>query len=395
MPIDLQNSTPLYLQIIDDIKSKIASKHLKAGDQIGSHAELVSTYGVSLITVKKALTTLIQQGILYSRVGKGTYVAQLSPDFHDEQHPTIGLVLQDIRSPFFSRVMHSVENTAYELGYHVLLANSSGKPEREDSQIARFRTFGVKGMIIASMSHEYHASPTIRKLFQEGYPFVMVSYIADENIPFVGCDHERGGFMATEYLIKLGYQRIGYINGERGNLVGVLRQRGYAAALKLHGRKLDKRFLFHLRLKGERFDYQSGYEIGRKFAKLKVRPDAMFIYNDLSALGFEEAVLANGLRIPEDVAIIGFDDIERGAYAAVPLTTIRQPSDLIGKQAMELLLRLMEGKEAAHSRILQPQLVARGSCRTVKPKGRNGKAAAVSKAEKARAARSLPRKSIV
>lgn len=395
MPIDLQNSTPLYLQIIDDIKSKIASKHLKAGDQIGSHAELVATYGVSLITVKKALTTLIQQGILYSRVGKGTYVAQPSPDRRDEQHPTIGLVLQDIRSPFFSRVMHSVENTAYELGYHVLLANSSGKPEREDAQIARFRTFGVRGMIIASMSHEYHASPTIRKLHQEGYPFVMVSYIADENIPYVGCDHERGGFMATEYLIKLGYQRIGYINGERGNLVGALRQRGYAAALKVHGRKMDKKFQFHLRHKGERYDYQSGYEIGEKFAKLKTKPDALFVYNDLSALGFENAVLANGLRVPEDVAIIGFDDIERGEYAAVPLTTIRQPSDLIGKQAMELLLRLMEGKDAPHRRILQPQLVARGSCRTSKPKGRDGKASVMSKSEKVRAVRSLQRKTVV
>jgi DNA-binding LacI/PurR family transcriptional regulator len=223
----------------------------------------------------------------------------------------------------------------------------------------------------------------------------MVSYIADENIPFVGCDHERGGFMATEYLVKLGYQRIGYINGESGNVVGDLRRRGLAAALKIHGRRLDKRFLFHLRHKGERYDYQSGYEIGEKFAKLKLRPDAMFVYNDLSALGFEEAVLANGLRVPEDVAIIGFDDIERGEYAAVPLTTIRQPSDLIGKQAMELLLRLMEGKQAPQRRILQPQLVARGSCRTVKSKNRNGEASAVRKAEKPRAARSLPRKSIV
>lgn len=395
MPIDVQNSTPLYLQIIDDIKSKIAARQLKAGDQIGSHAELTSKYGVSLITVKKALTTLIQQGVLYSRVGKGTYVAQLSPDTHDEQHPTIGLVLQDIRSPFFSRVMHSVEHGAYELGYHVLLGNSSGKPEKEDAQIARFRTFGVKGLIIASMSHEYHASPTIRKLSREGFPFVMVSYIADENIPFVGCDHEQGGYMATEYLIKLGYQRIGYINGEKGNLVGALRERGFAAALKAHGKKLDKRFLFHLRHKGERYDYQSGYEIGGKFAKLNVRPDAMFIYNDLSALGFEDAVLAGGLRVPEDVAIIGFDDIERGQYASVPLTTIRQPSDPIGKQAMELLLQLMEGRETPRRRILQPQLIVRDSCRTGKLRSRNGKPSATTKTEKARGSRLLSRKSTV
>ena len=162
MPIDVQDSTPLYLQIVDDIKSKIASKELKAGDQLGSHAELSSAYGVSLITVKKALATLINDGVIFSRVGKGTYVAQPAIDTHRNEHPTIGLVIQDIRSPFFSRVMHSVEDAAYKLGYHVLISSSSGKAEKEEAQIARFRKFGINGMIIASMSHKYHATPTIR-----------------------------------------------------------------------------------------------------------------------------------------------------------------------------------------------------------------------------------------
>lgn len=362
MPIDVQNSTPLYLQIVDDIKSKIASKELKVGDQLGSHAELASTYHVSLITVKKALTTLIHEGAVFSRVGKGTYVARPSFDTHRHEHPTIGLVLQDIRSPFFSRVMHSVEDAAYELGYHVLLANSSGKAEKEEAQIARFRNFGVNGMIIASMSHKYHATPTIRKLLHEGFPFVMVSYIVDEDFPFVGSDHELGGYMATEYLIKQGYGKIGYINGEKGNMVGELRRQGYEEALRAHGRRIDKRLMFHLRMRGEWYDYQSGYEIGKRFRRLTVKPDALFVYNDLSALGFEDAILDQGLRIPEDVALVGFDDIDRGEYAAVPLTTIRQPSDLIGKQAVELLLKLMHGNNGSPRRILKPELVIRESC---------------------------------
>jgi DNA-binding LacI/PurR family transcriptional regulator len=361
MPIDFQNSTPLYLQIIDDIKSKITAKHLRGGDQIGSHAELVSTYRVSLITVKKALTTLIQQGILFSRVGKGTYVAQRPSNGQDEQHQTIGLVLRDLHSPFFSRVMQSVEETAYGFGYHVLLANSSGRSEREDAQIARFRTFSVKGMIIASMSHEYHASSTIRKLLQDGFPFVMVSYIADEDVPFVGSDHRQGGYIATEYLIKQGYQRIGYINGEKGNMVGELRRQGYEEAHKAHGRRVDKRLLYHLRLRGERHDFQSGFEIGMKFRKLAVRPDALFVYNDLSALGFEEAILRQGIRVPQDIAIVGFDDIERGEYAPVSLSTVRQPTDLIGKEAVELLLRMMQGKNGVRRKILKTQLVLRDS----------------------------------
>lgn len=361
MPIDVRNSTPLYLQIVDDIKSKIAAKEFKPGDQLGSHAELSSSYGVSLITVKKALATLVNEGIVFSRVGKGTYVAQHTADTRQNGHLTIGLVIRDIRSPFFSRVMHSVENAAYELGYHVLISNSSGMAEKEEAQIARFREFGVNGMIIASLSHKYHATPTIRKMLQHKIPFVMVSYIADDDVPFVGSDHEQGGYLATEYLMKQGYQRIGYINGELGNMVGELRRQGYERALKAHGRRVDKRLQFHLRMMGEKHDYQSGYEIGKKFRSLPVKPDAMFIYNDLSALGFEDAVVEQGLRVPDDVAIVGFDDIERGEYAAIPLSTVRQPSALIGKEAVSLLMKLMQGKKADIRRVLNTTLVIRES----------------------------------
>jgi LacI family transcriptional regulator len=371
MPIDVQDSTPLYLQIVDDIKSKISSKELKAGEQLGSQAELSAAYGVSLITVKKALATLVNDGFVFSRVGKGTYVAQRSQDAHQNGHPTIGLVIQDLRSPFFSRVMHSVEHAAFELGYHVLVSSSSGKPEREEAQIARFRAFGVDGMIIASMSHKYHATPAIRKMLHEGFPFVMVSYIADGDVPFVGSDHEQGGYLATEYLLKKGYRKIGYINGEDGNLVGELRRRGYEKALKDHGQRVVKDFLFRLRMRGERHDYQSGYEIGKRFTALRVHPDAMFAYNDLSALGFEDAILERGLRVPEDVAIVGFDDIERGAYAQVPLSTVRQPTSMIGKDAVALLLKLLQGKKTSLRRVLKTELVIRESSDKQKP-GRAG-----------------------
>jgi LacI family transcriptional regulator len=368
MPINVHDSSPLYLQIVDEIKSKIASKEMKAGDKLGSHAELSLAYGVSLITVKKALATLINEGIVFSRVGKGTYVSPRTAESGQNGHPTIGLVIQDIRSPFFSRVMHSVEDAAYDLGYHVLLSNSSGRAEKEEAQIARFREFGVNGLIIASMSHEYHATPTIRKMLHQGLPFVMVSYIADEDIPFVGSDHEQGGYLATDYLVKQGYQQIGYINGERGNQVGELRRRGYEKVLRDHGRKIDRSFQFNLRMRGERHDYQSGYEIGKKFAALRQRPDAMFVYNDLSALGFEDAVIERGVRVPDDVAIVGFDDIERGEYAAVPLSTVRQPTTSIGKEAVRLLLRLMQGKKAHIRRVLKTELVIRESS------GKNGRA---------------------
>ncbi|HTY36763.1 MAG TPA: GntR family transcriptional regulator [Bacteroidota bacterium] len=371
MPIDVRNSSPLYLQIIGELKSKISEGTLKPGDQVGSHAELASAYGVSLITVKKALATMIQEGVLFSRVGKGTYVAQQAGAAPGPKHKTIGLVLQDFRSPFFSRIMHSVEDAAYELGYHVLISNSSGRAEKEDAQIARFRTFGVSGLIIASMSHNYNATPTIRKLLRDGFPFVMVSYMADTDVPFVGSDHQLGGFMATEHLVKLGYERIGFINGEKGNVVGELRKQGYEAAMRASGRRPDHRFQFQLRLKGERHDYQSGYEIGKKVSKLALRPDAMFVYNDLAALGFIDAFLERGLNVPDDVAVIGFDDIERGEYSTVPLTTVRQPTDSIGKETIKMLLRFMKGKREIIRKVVKPELIIRQSCPVRKE--RNGK----------------------
>jgi DNA-binding LacI/PurR family transcriptional regulator len=369
MPIDLHDRAPLYVQIVEDVKSKIASKKLKADDRLGSQSELAEFYGVSLITVKKALATMIHGGILYSRVGKGTYVARTPLEERPRERQTIGLVLRDIQSPFFSRVMHSVEDAAYERGYHVLISSSSGSKVREEAQIARLRKFGVSGMIVASMSHKYHATPTVRRMLHEGFPFVMVSYVADEDIPFVGSDHELGGYLATNYLIKLGFQRIGYINGERGNLVGDLRQRGYERALIHDGRRTKKELIFHLRFRGERHDYQSGYEIGKKLLKMRVKPDAVFVYNDLSALGFEDAILDQGLKVPEDVGVVGFDDIERGQYARVPLTTVRQPTALIGRRAVELLLKLMGGKTVTTRIILKPELVIRDSCGDHKKKG--------------------------
>jgi len=118
---------------------------------------------------------------------------------------------------------------------------------------------------------------------------------------------------------------------------------------------------FHLRMRGERHDYQSGYEIGKRFRKLSVKPDAVFVYNDLSALGFEDAILEQGLRVPDDIAIVGFDDIERGAYAPVPLTTVRQPAGLIGKKAVDVLVNLMNRKNGSHRRILKTELIVRKS----------------------------------
>jgi DNA-binding LacI/PurR family transcriptional regulator len=373
MPLDLKRPLPLYVQMAEDLSGKIARGELRVGQQIGSHRELSRDYRVSLITVKKALSHLSLQGWIYSHVGKGSFVARTSPAPPQAEHRAIGVVLENLRSPFFSLIVQAVEEAAYQSGYNVLLSNSSGRAAKEEQQIKHLRRIGVSGLIIASLRHEYHATPTIQTLHREGFPFVMVSYMDDPGIPFVRTDHERGAQMATRHLIRGGYERIGYVNAERGNMVGELRKRGFLRALQEAGREENPRFLYRVQVQRVRDYYRAGLELGERLCRARgTKPDALFIYNDTTALGVQKALLRHGCRIPEDLAMVGFDNIPEGEYAAVPLTTIDQQTSRIGHDAVEILVRKIEGRRAAERRILEPSLILRESSglRTAKPRRR-------------------------
>lgn len=362
MTLDFSDPTPLYKQIAKNIKSKINSDVYKIGDKIPSQRVLAEQYDVSMITVKKAISDLINEEILYSRVGKGTYVARKSRRTNLNDAKTIGLVLSDLKSPYFSLISHGVEMKASEEEYNLLLSNSSGKFEKEERLIHRFLDIGVDGLIIASMSHEYRANKTIRQLHADGYPCVVVSFIADDDIYRVGTDHKAGSSMATRHLIEHGYRNIGYINAEQGNILGELRLQGFEQAMEDAGLPVKDEFCYSYPYKGEWNDHQSGYEIGVRMLENEQMPEAVFVYNDLGALGLESALTEQGLSIPDDMGIIGFDDIERSSYCSVPLTTVRQPTERIGKLAVKKLVHLINGENPTVQTILKPRLIKRDSC---------------------------------
>lgn len=362
MTINFQDSTPLYVQIVNDIKSKISSGKLKIGEQLKTHKELAKEYDVSLITVKSALSILIDEGYLFSRVGKGTFVAQKEETPKISQHDSVGLVLQDLKNPFFSLIAHMVEETAYSKSYNLLLSNSSSKIEKEEGQIKHFKKMGVKGLIIATLRKEPHAPVIIRQLHQENYPYVMVSYVADKDIWYVGTDHEKGAYMGTKHLIDLGHTEIGYINSLSNNSLGDVRLKGYKKALDEHN--LSYRSEYHLRpeISSSSKSYTVGYYLGDVFHKLDKKPTAYFSYNDLTALGFIKRIQELKYKVPEDMAIVGFDDIDQARYANVPLTTVHQPVEKIGAAAIDKLINRIEDKATKHRSIFTPTLVVRESC---------------------------------
>jgi DNA-binding LacI/PurR family transcriptional regulator len=376
--IDPKNPTPLYQQVQQDIKDRITHGFLRVGDQIQSQQELSQYYQVSLITIKKALNELVSEGVLYSRVGKGTYVASASIPLELIRHKAIGLVLSDLNSPLFSLIVQSVEKHAAETGFSLLLSNSSGLETKEDEQIRRFRQMGVSGLIIASMSRVYRATETIKSLHREKFPYVMVSYMQDSDIHYIGADHEVGAYMATRHLMRQGYSLIGYLNREKGNLLGEVRKNGYLRALAEENYSSIEVVNNVSTGKLEWDDYQSGYNAGLAFASMSDRPEAIFAYNDLLAIGFEKGVLDSGLRIPEDVAIVGFDNIERSSYAPVPLTTIMQPTQEIGALAVQRLISQIQGDVIPTRTILKPKLLIRESCGSHKTSSEGGTVAKIS-----------------
>lgn len=368
MHIDPGISTPLYQQVAADIRRKIVAGELQIGVQLPPHRELATRYRVSLITINKALAGLVSEGILNSRVGRGTFVAA-RPLTHSPARPgaVMGFVLRDLSSPFFSLVAHAAQQRADELGYGLFFSSSSNRLAKEEEQIRRFRDVGVQGLIIASMSRTYRISEPVQELHDTGFPYVMVSYTHGDDVPFVGLDLTTAGYIATEHLIALGRRRIGYIGDKLGSIMFEVRAAGYRRAMAEHDLTVNPRFVFEYPYPGEWNDYRSGYAVGERVAAMADRPDAFFVFNDLGALGVQDALLDRGVRVPDDIAIVGLDDIEQSARARVPLTTVRQPTERIGAVAVDTVRSVLLGGPRATRQLFPPELVIRQSCGSPTP----------------------------
>jgi DNA-binding LacI/PurR family transcriptional regulator len=376
--IDPGSATPLYQQVAADLRARIVAGALPVGARVPPHRELARHYDVSLITINKALAGLVSEGVLHSRVGRGTFVAVRpapvaglargdapalpAPADARRGAPMLGFVLRDLSSPFFSLVAHAALQRADAAGYGLLFSSSLNRLDREEEQIRRFLDLGVQGLVIASMSRTYRLSEPMQALDDAGIPFVMVSFIEGEDVPFVGGDLHDAGYLAGRHLIEVGRRRLGYVGDRFGSGMFELRSSGYRRAAREAGLSIDDRFVFEYPYEGEWNDYRSGQAIGEHVAAMAERPDAIYVHNDLGALGMMDGLLARGLRVPEDIAVVGLDDIELAARARIPLTTVRQPTDRIGGLAVDTVLARLRGERPPTRQLLAPELIVRRSC---------------------------------
>ena len=274
---------------------------------------------------------------------------------------TLGLVITTIANPFYTELAQGIEATARKLGYNIILCSTQSDLGTERLDVEMLRSKGVDGIIFTSA---HMGDPNIVELAEEGFPIVLVNRRTYDPmvmglVDYVGIDNIQGGFWAVEHLIKLGHRQIGIIGGSSESSVGFERLEGGKRALAAYGLKqFDDYFLEGNFLK------ESGYRGGKKFIKMAEPPTAVFAANDYMALGTYQAVMEEGLKVPEEIAIVGFNDIEFTSMKGIELTTIGQKKYEMGALSVENLVERIEGRKVHPPQeiILKPELIIRRTC---------------------------------
>ncbi len=268
---------------------------------------------------------------------------------------TIALLLPDITNPFYAELVRGIQQSALSRGHMMLLCTTEGDPEREEEYLNLLQAKRVDGALVDGL---VLPPDRIARFVRDGFPIVCLDRDIDSSsIPLVQVDNRLGGRLATEHLLALGHTRIAHVSGAQALGISEERIAGYRDALAAAGVDADPRLLAD-----GGFTEEGGYEATRGLLGSGVAFTAVFAGNDLSAIGAVNAIAGGGLRVPDDVSVVGFDDLQLAAFTSPPLTTIRQPAVEIARLATEILMDLTHGNPVAEMRhVLQPELVVRAS----------------------------------
>jgi DNA-binding LacI/PurR family transcriptional regulator len=271
---------------------------------------------------------------------------------------SLALVISDIRNLFFAEVARGAEDAAYAAGYDLVLCNSDLDPEKQMLYVQSLLEKRVDGILmnsVAALSRKQQ-----EQLAGCGVPIVLLNRSADRTVfSTVSADNEGGGALAAEYLLRLGHRRVAHLTGPRhhGNMTE--RARGFLRAMQGVRRAAQPVVLY-----GEN-SFRGGAVLAKKLIEQHPAVTAIFMGNDIMAFGAMSAIHEAGRRIPDDISLVGFDNVELSTISYPPLTTIHQPKQEIGKAAVEILLRLAGNGEnrVPEHRIFGVHLVERQSCK--------------------------------
>ncbi|KMW71662.1 transcriptional regulator [Photorhabdus luminescens subsp. luminescens] len=328
--------------------------------------DVAEVAGVSTATVSRTLmnpekvSSQTRQKVEQAVLAVGYYPNNLSRNLKRGESKTILVIVPNISDPFFTDVICGVEETAAQHGYLVLIGDCQHQRKQEHAFLNLIVTKQIDGLLLLGSNIPFDASKEEQKNLP---PMVMANEFAPElELPTIHIDNLTAAFNATHYLQTLGHKRIACLSGPENIPICRYRLQGYIQALRRSGGTIREDYI----VQGN-FTHESGAKLTEQLLSLLDPPTAIFCHSDVMAIGVMWQAKRMGLKIPEDLSIIGFDNLSLAMYSDPPLTTVGQPRYQIGHKAMLLLLDQIQGHTTfGGSQLLESELIIRQS--TCSPK---------------------------
>lgn len=341
---------PKYILVENHIKQAIKKKQIV--DKLPGERTLAKDLGFSYMTIRKAIDNLVNEGVLYKIPTKGTFVANKKD--RKKNTRTIGYFLDasvksGISSPYYSLIFNAIEKEAAKHGYSLVYFS-----DISENKLRKILS-RLDGVIATCF-------PRIENVIQdikEVVPVVVIdNAAADKTIPSVIIDNFNADVESVDYICSLGHKRIGFMTGLEDSDVGKNRYAGYQNGLTKHQIEIDTSLVFR-----GNYSFESGVEGAQYFMSLQRPPTAIICANDSMALGAIRRLHQAGIKVPDDISIIGFDDIDVASQINPALTTVAAPIEEIANRSFVMLEQLMQGLELDNKHVaLAAQLVKRQTC---------------------------------
>ncbi|WP_338846858.1 LacI family DNA-binding transcriptional regulator [Massilia sp. W12] len=323
----------------------------QVADRAGVSTSTVSHVLNNTRIVSQEARERVQQAIADLRYIPSAVARSLKND----RTKTLGILIPNNSNPYFAEVIQGVEDASFEQGYNLILCNSYDDVEKQVAYIRVLLEKRIDGLILVASGHD---EELIHLLAAEELPVVVVDReVPGVNADFIQADHEQGAYQAVRYLLELGHRRIACVAGPQDLLASSDRVAGYMRALQEAGAAFHSEWLIN-----SDFTSEGGFRAFQQLLALPQRPSAIFVSNDLMAIGGLCAAAASGVQIPQQLSVVGYDDIALASFANPPLTTVAQPKHEIGYlTAQTLIERLKQPTHVATREKLPTRLVLRGS----------------------------------
>lgn len=375
MKIDDSQTAPKYMQLKRILKQVFQEEAYQPGQTIQTETELIERFGVSRNTVRKTLGELQNDGVIYKKQGSGSFFSGQSLPYPQQQSFLIGVIVPRISSYIYPQIIRGIDHIAHEHGYNIVLGSSDIDPEKELVCVDQILAKNIDGLLIEPTGGNTHFenSRLMYKIKELNIPTVIMDWIVDDmSMSYVSPNDWEGGFRATQYLIDAGHRRIAAVLPP-DTVPGAKRFQGFKKALSSNGitndpelNKLIPISTWSEERKPTSLEDKSVAEAVQELIDLgESRPTAIVFYNDEGAYWGYNTIRQAGLKVPDDISIIGFDDSEISRLLEVKFTTVIHPQYQLGKWATDILLNKIENprQEGETQMVLSPSIAERESVR--------------------------------